>query len=153
PKVTATPYNPAVHENNPLVKFHPRQISDEQMPLRDLARAIPNMTERPRVYDIKRDNKPLLKIDFANSNTPGERLTYVVDPARGYLPTEITHISNSRTVSKSHITIGHTPDGTWIPARRERTAYTTAGKPASKQTWHYDYFAINQKLAPKTLSL
>lgn len=153
PRVFAMPFNPAVHENNPLVRFHPRQISDEQMPLRDLARAIPGMVERPKVYDIVRDGKPFLKVDFANSKTPGDRLIYIIDPSRGYLPVEITHIRNSKPISKSQIIIGNTPGGNWIPARRERLTYNAAGKLASRQSWHYDYLAVNQNLAPKTLSL
>jgi len=153
PQVMAMPFNPAVHENNPLVRFHPRQVADEQIPLRELARAIPGMAQRPKVYDVTRDGKPYLKIEFANANTPGELLDYIIDPNRGYLPVEITRTSGGKLVSKSVITIGHTPDGTWIPARRERTVFGQNGRPASKQSWYYEYFAINGELAPKMLSL
>ena len=153
PVVMAVEFNPAVHENNPLVRFHPRQISDEQAPLRELASAIPNMASRPKVYDIQRDGKQLLRIDFANDKLPGERLSYVIDPNRGYLPVEITRVSKDKPVSVSKITIGNTPDGTWIPARRDRTLYGASGQVVSRQSWHYEYFAINQKLPPKMLSL
>ncbi len=153
PTVLATPFNPAVHENNPLVSFHPRQISDEQIPLRDLVRAIPQMNQRPKVYDITRDGKPMLKVEFANPQTPSESLHYIIDPARGYLPVEIARTSNGRAVSLSRIVIGHTPDGIWIPARRERVIYNAQGKQASRQNWHFDFFSANQDLPPKIFSL
>ena len=153
PSVVATAFNPAIHENNPLVSFHPRQISDEQMPLRDLARAIPEMAQRPMVSDITKDGKPMIRIDFTNPKTPAEQLYYIIDPARGYLPVEIARLSSARPISLSSIIIGNTPDGTWIPARRERLMYDKAGKLVSRQNWHYEYLAVNQGLAPKTLTL
>lgn len=153
PLVFAVPFNPAVHENNPLVSFHLRQVSNEQIPLRELARAIPAMAERPRVYDVSRDGKQLVRIDFANPNTPGEALQYLIDPARGYLPVEIIRRSGQRPVSVSKIIIGNTPDGTWVPARRERTMYDASGRTVSRQNWHYEHLAVNQGLAPKALSL
>lgn len=153
PTVYTTPLNPAVHENNPLVSFHLRHISNEQVPLRELARAIPNMPQRPQVYDIRQDGKKMLRVEFANANTPGERLYYIIDPSRGYLPVEITRMSGQRPLSTSKIIIGHTPDGTWVPARRERVMYDGNGRIVSRQNWHYEYLAVNQGLAPKALSL
>ncbi len=153
PTVLATSYNPAIHENNPLVAFHPRQVSDETLPLRDLAGAIPNMQQRPTVVDTTHDGKPMVRIDFGNPKVPGERLYYIIDPARGYLPVEITRASGTQALSVSKIVIGHTPDGTWIPAKRERIMYDGKGRGVSRQTWEYDYLAVNQGLAPKTLSL
>ncbi len=153
PTVVATSFNPAVHENNPLVAFHPRQVSDETLPLRDLAGAIPNMEQRPTVSDTFHDGKPMVRIDFINPKTPTERLYYIIDPARGYLPVEIGRVSGTQALSMSKIIIGNTPDGTWIPARRERTMYDGKGKGVSRQTWYYEFLAVNEGLAAKALSL
>jgi hypothetical protein len=153
PTVIAVPYNPAVHENNPLVAFHPRQVGDEQLPLRELARAIPEMTQRPVVTDVAVNGRPLLQIDFANPGTPGEQLYYLIDPNRGYLPVKISRMSNGRPISVSDILLAPTPEGYWMPARRERVTYDAAGKPATRQSWHYEFVAVNKGLAPMALTL
>lgn len=153
PKVLAVPFNPVVHENNPLVAFHPRQVGDEQMPLRELARAIPQMAKRPVVSDIVVEGRRLLRIDFSNPQTPGEHLYYLIDPAHGYLPVQISRVSNGKPVSVSNILLAPTPQGFWVPARRERITYGPNGQPVTKQNWHYEYVAINQGLASMALTL
>lgn len=153
PQVVAVPYNPAVHENNPLVAFHFRQIADEQMPLRELARAIPQMAQRPTVTEVPWNGKTFLRIDFANASTPGEHLYYLVDPEHDYLPVRIARVSNGRTLSVSNIKLAHTPQGYWMPARRERITYDAAGTPQTQQGWYYSFVTVNQGVAAKALSL
>lgn len=153
PQVVAVPFNPAVHENNPLASFHFRQVADEQMPLRELARAIPQMTQRPTVTEVPWNGKTYLRIDFANANTPGEHLYYLVDPEHNYLPVRIARVSNGRTLSVSNIKLAHTPQGYWMPARRERITYNAAGVPQTQQGWYYSYVTVNQGVAAKALSL
>ncbi len=152
PTVMAVPYNPAVHDNNPILNFHPRQVADEQLPLRELARGIPAMAQRPVVSEIIVNNRQLLRIDFANSAQPGEHLYYLIDPHRGYLPVQISRVSNNKPISVSNILLAPTPEGYWMPARRERITYTSNNQPATRQTWHYDHVAINKGLAPMALT-
>lgn len=153
PTVMAVPYNPAVHDNNPILNFHPRQIADEQLPLRELARGIPAMAQRPVVSEIIVNNRQLLRIDFANAARPGEHLYYLIDPHRGYLPVQISRVSNNKPLSVSNILLAPTPEGYWMPARRERITYTPDNQPATRQTWHYDHVAVNKGLAPMALTL
>jgi hypothetical protein len=152
-EVRAVPYNPAVHDNNPLVAFHPRQLGDERVPLRELAAAAGKMPTRPLVTEVTQGGKVLLRIDFTNASTPGEEIYYIIDPNRGYLPVEIGRISQGKVVSRSVIVIGNTPDKTWIPARRTTTKYDLNGRALTEESWYYDYLAVNEKLAPRTLSL
>lgn len=153
PQVLAVQYNPAVHENNPLVAFHPRQVGDEQMPLRELARAIPQMARRPVVSEIVVEKRRLLRIDFSNPQKPGEHLYYIIDPEHGYLPVQISRVSNGKPISVSNILLAPTPQGYWLPARRERVTFNAAGQAVTKQNWHYEYVTINQGLAPMALTL
>lgn len=153
PEVHAVPFNPAVHENNPLVAFHPRQLADERVALRELVALSSNMPTKPRVSEFRQGGANRLRIDFLNANAPGETLYYVINPDRGYLPIEIGRLSQGRLLSRSLITIGNTPDKTWIPARRETARFDTAGRQVSTESWYYEYLSVNEKLEPQTLSL
>jgi len=149
PSVMETPYNPAIYDNNPLSAFHPRQMGDERIPLRELAAAIPTMVTRPTVTDVNIKGQALERIDFTNAKNPGELLYYVVDPAKAFIPVEIGRISNGRHQMVSQITIGKTRDGLWIPAKKIHTEYDTKGAITAQSTWYYDYLSCNESVAPR----
>jgi hypothetical protein len=153
PQVEPVPFNPAVHERNPLIAFHPRLLGDERVTLADLTALANKMATRPAITPIVRGDKKLLRIDFGNTSAPGELLYYVVNPAKGYMTEEIGRFARGRMVMETRIIIGQTKDNTWIPARREKSEYDAAGRPVRWEGWYYESLAINERLAPKTLSL
>lgn len=153
PEVHTVPYNPAVHDNNPLIAFHPRQVGDETVPLRELAAASVKMPTKPRLWEFRQGNALLIRIDFTNAATPDELLYYIIDPSRGYLPLEIGRTSKGKFLSRSTIVIGQTPDKTWIPARRTTVRFNAGGGAVAEESWYYEYLSINEKLAPHTISL
>lgn len=152
PQVIKLPYNPAVHENNPLVTFDPSQIGEERIPLRELAQSIPDMPTKPNVFDVVQNGQLYHRIEFVNANAPGEVFYYVVDPSKGFLTREIGRISNNKVLLKTNITIGQVPGGLSIPARKERKQYDSAGNLISSDSWFYESFEANGKIPPKMLS-
>jgi hypothetical protein len=153
PEVRVVPFNPAVHENNPLVAFHPRMVGDETVPLRELAAASVKMPTKPRLFEFTQGGHLMIRIDFINANTPDELLYYIVDTARGYIPVEIGRTSKGRYLSRSTIVIGQTPDKTWIPAKRTTVRFNANGGVAGQEDWFYEYLSVNEKLPPHTISL
>ena len=153
PEVHEVPFNPAVHDNNPLVAFHLRQVGDERIPLRELAAASARMPTKPRMSEFTQNGKLLIRIDFTNANSPDEDLYYIIDPIRGYIPMEIGHLSKGKYLSRSLIVIGQTADKTWIPARRTTTHWSAEGKQLTEESWYYEHLSVNEKLPPQTLSL
>ncbi len=153
PQVRVTAFNPAVHGSNPLISFHPRMLGEERIRLSELAAAAPRMTTPPQVSEVSYDRRPALRIDFVNPAAPGEAAHYIVDPAKGYLPLEIRRISGGHLVNRVQIVIGNTKDGTWIPARRERLTFNQAGRTIERESWHYDFLAVNEGLSRKGATL
>lgn len=152
PEVIRTPYNPAVHDNNPLVVFDISHIGEERIPLRELAQAIPDMPTKPNVFDFKINGKPFHRIEFVNSNAPGEVFYYIVDPAKAWMTTEMGRISRNKIMLRTKVIVGNTPDGTWIPARKEREQFDSSGKLISKDSWFFESLAVNERLPAKMLS-
>ncbi|MBX7245798.1 MAG: hypothetical protein K1X53_09875 [Candidatus Sumerlaeaceae bacterium] len=153
PVVSVAPFNPAVHQNNPLVAFHPRLLGDERVRLGDLLALSSQMPTRPRVTQFQKQNELLLRVDFANTSSPGEMLTYIINPNKGYLPQEIARVSGGRIVARTLIIIGKTKDGTWVPARREKTTYDATGKPLTFESWYYWSLAVNEPLGRQEVSM
>jgi hypothetical protein len=153
PEARIVPFNPAVHENNPLVAFHPRLLGDEKVRLRDLLAASPRLPVRPALYEYDTPDGLRLRIDFYNPSDAREFVYYVVNPQKGYLAEEIGQISGRQHLFRTRILIGNTPDGTFIPARREKTAFDDRGNPVAAESWYYDAFAINQPLGRMEISL
>lgn len=148
PQIIARPFDAKKDDYNFLTNFHPRLVGETNIPLAVFARSL----KQHYVSDIQWQGRPMLRIDFVNPATPQGQLTYVVDGARGYLPVEILMKDGKGGESHSEIVIGHTPDGTWIPARHKCTI-KQGGRITQVQEWHYDDFVLNRKLAPQTLSL
>lgn len=152
PSISTTAFNPAVHESNPLVAFHPRMLADEPIGLRELLNLVPQMHNKPRVTELNRGGRTLLRVDFYNESARGEAVSYLIAPDKGYLPEEITRMSGGKMFARTVITPGQTKDGTWIAARRERAEYDTAGRTIERQSWSYRYLAVNEPLAPRLLT-
>jgi hypothetical protein len=153
PIVNTLRYNPAVHDNNPLGNYHLRHMGDDTIPLRELAASIPQMKTRPRVFESVTSGQLVVYVEFANSSAPGEKLVYTLDPSRAWLATEIARISNDKYLSLTKILIGHTKDGTWVPARKERTQFDASGRLVLQDDWYYEHLAVNEPLPPQTFSL
>ena len=153
PTVNTLRYNPAVHDNNPLANYHLRQMGDDTIPLRELAASIPQMKTRPRVFESVTSGELVVYVEFANVSAPGEKLVYTLDPSRAWLATEIARISNGKYLSLTKIVIGNTKDGTWVPARKERTQFDAAGRLVLHDDWYYEHLAVNEPLPPQTFTL
>lgn len=152
PKVESLPFNPAVHDRNPLVSYRPRMMGDDRARLWDLAKLVPQMPTPPQIRQFESGGRTLLQIDFTNATTPGESLTYVIAPDKGYLAQEIIRVAGGKIAARTSITIGQTKDGTWIPAVRDRKEYDATGRVTSREIWLYRYLAINEPLPRHMLS-
>lgn len=152
PTVMALPYNPAVHENNPLVAFHPRILGDERVRLSMLNAAAGDMARPPRVTEFTANGYALLRIEFSNPAHPRDLIYYIVNPARGYLTEEIGVIKNGRQRVRTQIVVGHTKDGTWVPARRHRQEFDQNGRLVSRETWYYWSLAVNEGIPRRALT-
>lgn len=152
PTVETMPFNPAVHERNPLVSFHPRLLGDEHVSLADLSSVSRQMANRPRVLDVQTSVGLRLRVDFANSKMPGDALYYIIDPARGYLAEQIGRIQNGKPAMLSTIQIGRTADGIWIPSYKDRILYDAAGKAVLHEIWRIRFISVNQGLARRAIS-
>jgi len=152
PAVMALPYNPAVHENNPLVAFHPRILGDERVRLSALSATAGEMAHPPRVTEFIANGFPLLRIEFSNPAYPRDLIYYIVNPARGYLTEEIGVINSGRQRVRTQIVVGHTKDGTWVPARRHRQEFDPNGRLVSRETWYYWSLAVNEGIPRRGIS-
>nr|BAF02564.1 chitinase [uncultured bacterium] len=152
PVVAPLAYNPAVHENNPLVAFKPRMLGDEAVRLADLLAAVPRMATPPRVSDVP-GARPMLRVDFANAASPGDRIAYLINPSKGCLAEQIEVMRNGRLRSRTRIINGQVPGGIWIPARRERVEYDGSGRPTLRESWYYNSLAVNQGIPAMEISL
>jgi hypothetical protein len=152
PAIETTSFNPAVHENNPLVGFQPRMLGEERVRLRDLVELTPQMKTRPNVRQVSREGRALLQVEFTNEKAPGEGILYTIAPDKGYLAEELVRMSGGRVAARSTITIGQTRDGIWIPARRVKMEYDNAGRALTRETWYYLHLATNEGLARRALS-
>lgn len=152
PSIESTLFNPAVHENNPLVAFHPRMLGEDRVRLRDLVELTPQMKTRPTVTSVSRNGRALLRVDFSNEKAPGEAITYLIAPDKGCLAEEISRLAGGRLASRSTITLAQTKDGTWIPARRIKQEFDANGRVPRRETWYYLHLGINEGLARKVLS-
>ena len=138
PIVTIAPFNPAVHESNPLVAFHPRLLGDDKdLRLADLAAA------KPRLTEALSGGRRMIRIDAEKPGRPGEQASVTVDPAKACLPVEIVRTLDGRMASRATIVVGNTPDGTFIPARRTTERFDTAGRVVSRETWYYEDLSLN----------
>lgn len=153
PEVRPTAFNPAIHENNPLISFHPRMLGDERVRLSDLAAVIPQMKNRPLVTNVTRSGKALLRLDFVSADKPGEFLYYLIRPDQGYLAEEIGKVSAGRYVFRTQVTNGQTKDGTWIPAKRDRVQFDATGRITVRENWYYRSMTVNEQLPRRMLSL
>lgn len=153
PQVRTVPFNPAVHERNPLVAFHPRILADDVVALRDLAAALPGMKARPQMSQFMVDAQLMIRVDFLNPKAPGEELYYILDPAKAYLPVEIGRRSQGKLLALTKLVIGNTKDKTWVPARRDKTTYDTTGQVLSREHWYYQFLSLNEGIPPQATSL
>ncbi len=153
PAVRIVPYNPAVHENNPLVAFHPRFLGDEKVRLKDLLSASSRLPVRPAIYEYDTPDGLRLRIDFSNPSDPRDFVYYIVNPQKGYLNEEIGQISGRQQLFRTRIVIGNTPDGIFVPARREKVILDDRGAPVASESWYYDSLALNEVLGTMEVSL
>lgn len=153
PQVRIVPYNPAVHENNPLVSFHPRFLGDEKVRLKDMLAASSRLPVRPAIYEYDTPDGLRLRIDFSNPSDARDFVYYIVNPQKGYLNEEIGQISGRQQIFRTRIVIGSTRDGTFVPARREKVILDDRGAPVASESWYYDTLALNEPLAAMEVSL
>ncbi|MEI7634321.1 MAG: hypothetical protein WCK47_08590 [bacterium] len=153
PEVRMTLYNPAVHDKNPLVSFHPSLLGDERVGLAELLSVAGQMTTRPLVRQSLLNGELRLRVDFANPAAPGEFIYYIVNPQKGCLAEDIGRYSGGRLTERAQIIIGKTKDGVWIPARRNKTICDTKGRPLHGESWYYRSLDANQKMGSMELSL
>ena len=152
PVLQNLPFNPAIHSDNPLVAFHPRILGDERVSLRDLLAAQATLPARPRVLEMDAADGPRLVVDISPDG-PRDRIYYLINPLKGYLAEEIGRLVDGRHAFRTQILIGHTSDGIWIPARRERLVYNAAGQPVVREAWYYDWLESNPRMKPLELTL
>jgi hypothetical protein len=153
PEVRSVLFNPAIHENNPLTAFRPRMLADEKIPLENLVAVIGQMKNAPTVTQAMRNGHLVLRIDFRSASNPGEFLYYLIRPDQGYLPEEIGKVQNGRYVFRTDIVNGQARDNSYLPARRERIQYDSAGRPTIRESWYYRSFSANEALPRKMISL
>ena len=151
PEVELTPYNPAVHENNPLIAFHPRMMGEERITLRQLLEAQDKFPTRPTVSRIETPEGPRLVVEFL----PGDdsKMYYLINPEKGWLAEEIGRTVGKRHLFRTRTLIGKTGDGIWIPAKRERITYDNEGRSILREFWYYDLLESNVKMRPLELTL
>lgn len=153
PVVTGLPFNPAVHERNPLVAFHPRVLGDERVGLGDFLEMSGRLAQQPRVYEMVVNNAPVLRIDFTNPEEKDSLVYYYLNPAKGYLAEEIGVMRAGRMRVRMQIIVGQTPDKYWIPARTLRTEFGEDGRPTRRETWYYWSFANSENLPRRAFTL
>ena len=152
PSLRNVAFNPAIHANNPLVAFHPRMLGDERVSLRDLLTAQARLPARPRVFEMDTADGPRLVVDVAPEGAR-DRLYYLINPRKGWLAEEIGRVVDGRYAFRTQVLIGHTSDGIWIPARRERMVFNAAGQPVVREAWYYDSLESNPRMKPLELTL
>ncbi len=152
PQVKRVPYNPAVHENNPLVAFQPRLLGDERTRLKDLLAALPKLPVRPTIAEFDTVDGLRLRVDFANP-AGTEFVYYILNPAKACLAEEVGRVAGGKYVTRTRILIGGTSDGLWIPARRERMVFDTQGRAVLREYWYYDSYESNGPLPARGLTL
>ncbi|MCX7625329.1 MAG: hypothetical protein N2Z21_03855 [Candidatus Sumerlaeaceae bacterium] len=150
--ISVAPYNPAVHERNPLVSFRIELLADEPVTLADLFGTQNSMAAPPKVYLETTTGGEKLWVIFSNPNLPGEELRYLINPAKGYLAEYIGRFSQKRKIHESFLTIGKTKQGHWIPARRKSYDYTRDGTVTYFSDWYFHSVEVNTTLAPYELS-
>lgn len=150
--ISVAPYNPAVHERNPLVSFRIDQLADEPVTLSDLLATQNSMAVPPKVFAETSASGEKLWVVFSNPNLPGEELRYLINPSKGYLAEYVGRFSHQRKVHESFLNIGKTKQGLWIPARRRSFHYTTDGQLAYSSDWYFHSVEVNTALAPYELS-
>lgn len=150
--ITSTPYNPGVHERNPIVSFRLEQLCDEPVTLSDLYATQSGMASPARVYVGRDGGDEKLWVVFTNPHTPGEELLYRVNPQKGYLTEYICRRSRNRRYFETWVVIGKTGNGFWIPSRRVKYEYTMDGRVARASEWYLHSVEVNVPLAPHELS-
>ena len=151
PQVELAPFNPAVHENNPLIAFHPRMMGEERITLRQLLEAQDRFPTRPTVSRIETPEGARLVVEFL----PGDnsKMYYLINPEKGWLAEEIGRTVGKRHLFRTRMLIGKTGDGIWIPAKRERITYDEEGRAFLREFWYYDLLESNVKMRPLELTL
>ena len=151
PDVELAPFNPAVHENNPLIAFQPRMMGEERITLRQLLEAQDKFPTRPTVSRIETAEGARLVVEFL----PGDdsRMYYLINPEKGWLAEEIGRTVGKRHLFRTRMLIGKTGDGIWIPAKRERITYDNEGRSALREFWYYDLLESNVEMRPLELTL
>jgi hypothetical protein len=150
--VKRTPYNPAVHERNPIVSFRIEQLADEPVTLADLYATQKAMEAPPQIVPTKEKDGPRLWVLFSNPGAPSESLRYLINPSKGYLAEYIGRFSGGRKIFETMIVLGKAGNQIWIPAHRIKYEYAADGSLARRSEWYFDSLQINQPLAPYELS-
>lgn len=153
PVTETVPFNPAVHERNPLIAFHPAMLGDDRVGLADLASAAARMTARPLVAEIGSGERTRIRVAFTNPSSPGDILYYIINPQKGWLAEDIGRLSGGRYLFRSRIVIGNTSDGVWIPARRMKEEFSADGKLLRREIWQYNSLSVNSGVARRELSM
>jgi|GEM_PF-2401453 hypothetical protein len=151
PEVELTPFNPAVHENNPLIAFTPRMLGEERITLRQLLEAQDKFPTRPTVSRIETTQGPRLVIEFLPGD--GSKMYYLINPEKGWLAEEIGRTVDKRHLFRTRMLIGKTGDGIWIPAKRERFTYDNENRAWLREFWYYDLLESNVEMRPLELTL
>ncbi len=150
--LTQTPYNPAVHERNPIVGFRIEQLADEPVSLADLWATHDQMAGEAKIERVADKSEEKYAITFINAQKPGEQLYYVVNATKGYLNEFIARYSNGRPLFVTTIAVGNTASGLWLPARRVKWEYGADGRLLRRSEWYFHTLDINVPLAPFELS-
>ncbi len=150
--ITATPYNPAVHDRNPLVAFRIEYLADERVTLADLYASQKEMETPPQIIPAQKGGNPRLWVIFSNPRTPGESLRYLVNPSKGYLTEYIGRFSGGRKIFETTIVLGKAGNTVWIPARRIKYEYQPNGTLQRRSEWYFHTLEVNSMLPPYELS-
>jgi hypothetical protein len=149
--ITGTPFNPAVHERNPIVAFHVDQLADEPVTLADLYATQSAMATQPAIEVVRSGNEEKFVITFTNPAAPGEQLRYLVNPQKGYLNEYIGRYSGGRKIFETSIVVGSTPQGQWIPARRTKYEYAADGRLVRRSEWYFHSLQVNCSVGPEEI--
>lgn len=151
--VRAMPYNPAVHERNPLVRFSLDWLDDEPVTLADLYDTRESMAARPTVQAIGAADDERLRVVFSNPAFPSDALIYVVNPRKGYLNEYIVRQSGGRKIFETSIFVTRLPSGVWAPGKRTKWEYGADGRLVRRSEWYFHSLEVNQSFAPNEFSL
>lgn len=149
--ITEVPYNPAVHEKNPIVSFRISLLADEQVSLLDLYQTLSSMKNKPSIWSFGYGDEERLVVRFTNDELPNEELVYVINPQKGYLNEYIVRDSKGKKLFETYITIGKA-NGIWVPARRIHYEYSRDGRLLRSSEWYFHSLLVNEKLAPNTFT-